>query len=206
MNSKVQKIYENSFTFPIVYDMKDMNKVIQSQNTNVILLGRMLTILNAKRIVQHVKTGGKMAIVDVDLAGGLGRDENALQFIAKEVCADGIISTHRSVINQAKKYNLVTVLKIFVYDEFSLETALNTIGQCMPNVLEVLPGAVLPFVYHKIKERFDFPINASGFMHKDFKFIVQLLDIGVSAVHTNDPELWKMSVEELRDKARQTTT
>lgn len=198
MNSKVIKMYEDSFTFPIVYVMKDINKALNCPHNNVILLGRMVNILNVKRVVQYVKSHGKMAIVDVDLVGGLSHEEHAIHFLAKEVCADGIISTHRNTINQAKKNNLVTILKVFAYDEFSLDSALNTINQCTPDALEVLPGAVLPFVYERLKEKADIPINASGFMDKDYQFIVKLLDMGVSAVHTNDPKLWAMSLDTLR--------
>lgn len=202
MTNKAAKMYENSITFPIVYVMKDIDKALQSPKTNVILLGRMLNILNVKRIVQYVRHHGKLAIVDVDLVGGLSHDESALQFISKEVCADGIISTHRGTINQAKKSGLITILKMFAFDEFSLDSAFNTIDQCMPDALEVLPGAVLPFVFGKIKNRFDIPVNASGFMDNNYSFVLQLLDIGVSAIHTNDPELWKMSACDLREKIK----
>ena len=192
MNGKIARMYEKSSIFPIVYMMKNMEKAVKCERSSVVLLGRILNILNAKRIIHLVKSYGKLAIVDLDLVSGLSLDECCMDFISKEAGADGIISTHRMAVNQAKKKRLVTCLKVFAYDEFSLDSAVNSIQHCEPDMVELLPGAVLPLVIDDLKKRIRTPINASGLMDTSPQYIRKLLDIGVSAVHTSDIDLWDM--------------
>lgn len=191
MSGDAQRMYGDGLFFPIVYSMKELDKAIDCKGSNVVLLGRVLNILNSKRFVQYVKARGKMAIIDIDLVGGLHRDEYALSFAAKEVGADGIISMHKSTIIGAKKKKLITILKAFVYDEHSLISALQIIEQCEPDVVELLPGAVLPLILKRVKETTDVPIDASGFFGTTRSDMLKLKELGVSAIHTGEPKLWE---------------
>jgi glycerol uptake operon antiterminator len=192
MKNEVARIYDSSCIFPVVYCSKEIDMAINTSRSRVLLLGRILNIMNARRIVHYVKSHQRYVFVDIDLVGGLNQDEQSINFLTREVGADGIISTHRNAILLAKKKKVLTVLKIFVYDEHSLESALQNIDQCRPDILEVLPGVVLPLVVDKIKSRTDIPINASGFMDVSAASIAHLLDLGVSGLHISDPELWKL--------------
>ena len=190
MNNEVAKIYESSRIFPVAYSSKEIDLAINTSKSGVLLLGRVLNVMNAKRIVSYVKNNRKQVFVDIDLVGGLNQDEESINFLTREVGADGIISTHRNTILLAKKKKVMTMLKIFVYDDHSLDSALHNIDQCHPDILEVLPGIVLPLVVEKIKKRTDTLVNASGFLDLNIESIAHLLNIGVSGLHIDNPELW----------------
>lgn len=189
MEVKIAGMYENNLVFPIIYSIKDLEK-IKDRKFKVVLLGRVLNILNIKRVVNHIKESDKTVIVDIDLIGGLSNEKYALEFLSKEIGADGIISTHGDTIVNAKKENLITILKVFAYDGHSIESAIRVINFSKPDIIEALPGVAVPYFIGDLRNHTDIPVNASGFIGDKLSEIARLIKFGASAVHTGDPRLW----------------
>ena len=66
-------------------------------------------MLNIAGIVAQLKEAGKLAFVHIDLVDGLTSQDVVVDFIAKNTCADGIISTKHSLVRHAKGCGLLTV-------------------------------------------------------------------------------------------------
>ena len=65
-----------------------------------------------------------------------------MDYICKNIHADGIISTKASMINRAKKLGMYTVLRFFLIDSMAIKNIENLGNQHeqLPDVVEVLPG------------------------------------------------------------------
>lgn len=77
-------------------------------------------MLNIAGIVAQLKEAGKLAFVHIDLVDGLTSQDVVVDFIAKNTCADGIISTKHSLVRHAKGCGLLTVQRFFVLDSMAL--------------------------------------------------------------------------------------
>ena len=64
-------------------------------------------------IVKKIKAAGKIAMVHVDLIGGLSPREIAVDYLKNNTDADGIITTKPSVIKKAKELSLYTCTSLF---------------------------------------------------------------------------------------------
>jgi glycerol uptake operon antiterminator len=97
-----------------VKDLDGLKKIITSNCPIVFVLFG--DIVNIPDIVSKIKNAGKIVFVHVDLIDGLASRSVAVDFIAKDTCADGIISTRPNIVKRAKNFNLLTVQRFFVLD------------------------------------------------------------------------------------------
>src|SRR5699024_11681794 len=103
----------------------------------------------------------KKILLHIDLIQGLKADEYGIEFLAHDIRPDGIVSTRGSVVELAKKKNLLAVQRLFLLDSLSLENNLRQGNRCRENYIEVLPGK-LPEVIEGIHAQTDIPIIAGG--------------------------------------------
>lgn len=195
MGGKGLSAYGKRYAIPVIYEIRDVEKVV-SLPSDVVLLGRVLDILNIKRIVTYLKDAGKTVITDIDLIRGMNTDVYAVQYLAKEIGVDGLISTHSQLIQTAKKERMITILKVFAYDEHSVSSSLKVISACGPDFLEMLPGIAAPYLIKPMqKSGMDIPVNVAGFLGQRLSDIVNLLKSGVSGIHTGNQKLWEIDFE-----------
>ena len=72
-------------------------------------------LLTVKEHVQQAHAAGKIVMVHMDLAEGIGKDRSGIRFLAG--CGvDGVISTKAQLIRLAKEQNLITVQRFFALD------------------------------------------------------------------------------------------
>lgn len=76
-------------------------------------------------IVKKIKAAGKIAMVHVDLVGGLSPREIAVEYLKNNTDADGIITTKPSLIKKAKELSMYTVLRYFLLDSMAYENILT---------------------------------------------------------------------------------
>ncbi|MDD7157510.1 MAG: glycerol-3-phosphate responsive antiterminator [Firmicutes bacterium] len=95
-----------------------------------------------KKSVAYAHDRGKKIFIHIDLADGLGKDEAAVEFVAKFIKPDGIISTKYSLIRAAKELGLGTVYRVFLIDSQGVQTAMNTLGRSDCDFVEVMPGII----------------------------------------------------------------
>ena len=141
-----------------------------------------------KHITQMAKKANKKLFFHVDLINGLKNDEYGTQYLCQEFKPFGIISTKSSVIQQAKKYKVISVQRMFMIDSHAMERSFRSIEKAVPDYIEVLPGSV-PHMIREVSERFNFPIFAGGLIRSPEE-VEEALAAGAISITTSKVELW----------------
>ena len=141
-----------------VKSMDDLEQCCKLEDIRVvfILFGDICSIGD---IVKKIKAAGKIAMVHVDLIGGLSPREIAVEYLKNNTDADGIITTKPSLIKKAKELSLYTVLRYFLLDSMAYENILTQQHTVRPDFIEVLPGA-MPKVIQKLCSEIKVPVIA----------------------------------------------
>ncbi len=146
-------------------------------------------VMNICDIVQRVKAAGKLAFVHIDLIEGLSAKEIAVEFIADNTGADGIISTKQPLIKSAATHGLLTVQRFFLIDSLALDNLKKQLKGGMMDVVEILPGCCTKMI-SQIVAMTDLPVIASGLL-SDEEDVRLALEAGATAVSGTDSSLWK---------------
>ncbi len=125
--------------------------------------------------------------VNVDLVGGIAADASGLRFLSGRV--DGIISTHRHVIELAKSSGLVTIQRLFAIDSGAVERGLKLIRHAEPRFVEILPALAYCEIADRYSEVLDLPVLAGGLL-KSREDISTILKTGAVGVSTSHRGLW----------------
>lgn len=156
-----------------------------------ILFGDICTIAD---IVARVKDAGKIAMVHMDLVTGLSPQDVSIDFIRKYTRADGIITTKANLITHAREIGLVTVVRYFVIDSlalFSIERRSRENRDSQPDVIEILPGIIVPKMVRKICSMSKVPVLCGGLIQEK-EDVMNALANGAAAISTTCPEVWFM--------------
>lgn len=136
-----------------------------------------------------VVAAGKVPIVNIDLAGGLARDQAAISFLAHRNLR-GVISTHPEPLRAARDFGMFAIKRTFLLDSAALESALRSVDQFEPDALEVLPAMAAPHILKKLRRRYpDLPVIAGGLI-TTMREIEDLVHQGINSVSVSDPCLW----------------
>ncbi len=180
---------------PVIAAIKDDKGLDNAIKTDCeiifILYGDVCAIPN---IVERVKKSGKIAMVHLDLITGLNNTkEISVDFIKNNTLADGIITTKGNLIGRAKELGLCTVLRYFVIDSMALVNIekQDRHGISQPDVIEILPGIVLPKIIKRVNEVSRVPVLAGGLI-TDRDDVMNALNNGVLAVSTTNEGVWKL--------------
>jgi glycerol uptake operon antiterminator len=121
--------------------------------------------------------------VNVDLVGGIAADASGLGFLSRHV--EGIISTHRHVIELAKTSGLITIQRLFAIDSGAVERGLKLIRRAEPQFVEILPALAYCEIADRYAEVLDLPVLAGGLLKspEDISTILQAGAVGVSTSH-----------------------
>lgn len=151
-------------------------------------------VCSIAEIVHKIKAAGKIAMVHLDLISGLNyTKEISVDFVKNTTEADGIITTKSNLISRAKELGLYTVLRYFVIDSMALVNIekQNKHGATTPDVIEILPGIVLPKIIKRINEISRVPVLAGGLI-TDREDVMNALNNGVLAVSTTNEDAWQL--------------
>ena len=180
---------------PIVAAVKDdqgLEKCLTSDVDAVfVLYGDICTISG---IVARIKDSGKIAMVHMDLITGLSPRDISTDFIRKYTKADGIITTKGNLISHAKEIGLATVLRYFVLDSMALiniERQAHQNRDSQPDMIEILPGIIVPKMIRKICAKSRVPVICGGLI-QDKEDVMNALSAGAAAISTTCPEVWFM--------------
>ena len=145
--------------------------------------------MNIKNISEIISSKNKIGIVHIDLVEGLTNKEVVIRYIKNETKFSGIISTKPQVVKLAKKYNLLGVQRVFIFDTLSLNNVKNhMISEC--DAIEVLPG-IIPKVLGIISKHSNKPVVAGGLIETK-EDVMQALNSGATCVSTTKKEIWDM--------------
>lgn len=174
---------------PIIAAVKDaqgLELCLKSESQVVfILYGDICTIGG---IVGTIKDSGRIALVHMDLIGGLSTREVSVDFIHQNTEADGILSTKPALVKRAAELGMYTVLRFFLLDSMSLQMIANQWRMARPDFIEILPG-VMPKIIKKIRGMVEVPIIAGGLI-SDKEDIIAALDAGAVSVSATNPDVW----------------
>lgn len=130
---------------------------------------------------------GPRIYVNVDLVGGIASDASGLRFLSGRV--EGIISTHRHVIELAKASGLITIQRLFAIDSGAVERGLKLIRRAEPRFVEILPALAYCEIAERYSEVLDLPVLAGGLL-KGREDISNILRAGAVGVSTSHRGLW----------------
>lgn len=145
--------------------------------------------MNIGPMVKSVRDRGKIPLVNIDLLQGLSRDGYAVEYLATCGTA-GIISTSHETLRAARAQELITVLRTFMIDSASLDSARRFLGQFQPDAIELLPAIAAPLVVERIREDHPGLHVIAGGLISNLKQAESLISANVDAVSLSDPNLW----------------
>ena len=175
--------------YPVIASARDLASVKRVQGTDVgsiFMLGG--SILTLSDMVKCARDQGRLVFIHMDLLGGLGRDNAAVEWCATCIKPDGIISTRAPLLKKASTFGLVTIQRLFVMDSASLFHGVNLFKSYSPDMLEVLPGLV-PKAITQLKKELNKPIIAGGMVTERGE-VTQALNAGASGVSSSIEALW----------------
>jgi glycerol uptake operon antiterminator len=174
---------------PVVAAVKDGAGLRRCQDSECrvvfVLYGDICTI---PALVSALKEAGKVVFVHVDLIDGLSAREIAVDFIAENTCADGIISTRPALIRHAKGRGLFAVQRFFLLDSIALHNVERQLEAGEADLIEVLPG-VMPKVIRRLAGSAAKPVIAGGLIC-DKEDALSALGAGALAISSTNETVW----------------
>ncbi len=98
------------------------------------------------RSLKKIQEHDKLVFIHIDLMVGLGRDKEAVKYLAYNELCDGIISTKGQLVKEAMKYDLMGIQRLFLLDSEALRTGRSMLDNNSPSAIEVLPGVAAPIL------------------------------------------------------------
>lgn len=177
----------NSPVIAAVGDMEKLDQAIESPCEIVFLLtGNIFTLAS---FVKKVKDHDMLVFIHLDLLEGFSRDHIALEYIAKEIKPDGVITTKGNLVRQAKELGLFAIQRCFILDSLSVESALKAVQKYKPDAVELMPG-IMPRITERIAEAVRVPIITGGLIQMKSD-VIDSLKAGALGVSTSNQEIWE---------------
>ena len=183
------RIVEDNPIIAAVKDDEGLEECLRSEIGVVfILYGSIGSIID---IVKKIKRAGKLALVHMDLVSGMQAKDVSVDYIRNYTEADGIITTKVNLLPRAKELGLNTILRTFVLDSTAMETLdRNSRPEAVqPDIMEVLPGTLLPDVIRQIVSSCRVPVMVSGLITRKSE-VMNALKSGAVSISTTYRKLW----------------
>lgn len=148
--------------------------------------------LELGHLVGRAHERGKLVAVHLDLIAGLRSDRAAVGWLARSG-ADAVITSHGHLVAAIKNQSMVAVQRLLAAHRSQLSAGLASIARSEPDVVEFLPGVVLPQVRNLLPRQGP-PMLAGGFVRTPDD-VRAILAAGALAVTTSRENLWGMSRE-----------
>lgn len=172
-----------------VHTNEDFAAAILSGVDMIFDLSPSIMTIGERASAAHEK--GKELFIHIDLAAGIGKDKAGMLF-AKNLGADGIISTRTQMIKIAKETGLKTVQRFFAVDSQSVDT-IKAFGLANVDMIEIMPG-IVGKVIKRLKEKVSMPIIAGGLIETEAE-LKKAYENGAVAISTGKRELWGLCDE-----------
>lgn len=144
--------------------------------------------LELAQVLRRIREAGKLAVVHMDLVDGVASDIAGVRWLAR--CgADAIISSHGQSVRAIRAEGLVAIQRLLCVSEVAIELGLAAVARAQPDIVELLPGAILPGVVDLVRPRLRVPLLAGGFI-RDGDDVARVLGAGALAVTTSERSLW----------------
>lgn len=134
----------------------------------------------------------KIVFVNVDLIGGISKDQLGIKFLKDIFKVDGIISASSRHLNMAKNEQLFTIQRFFLLDSRAFASSMDALKSSKIDAVEILPGPMAPSVVDAIKVRRNIPLLAGGFI-RTVDSLKEIYQAGFMGVTTSERNLWDVS-------------
>ncbi|MBE6072674.1 MAG: glycerol-3-phosphate responsive antiterminator [Clostridium butyricum] len=183
----IKDLLEENPIIAAVKNEEQLNSALESSAKIIfVLFGDITSIID---ISKKIEERDRIGIIHIDLVDGFANKEIVVKFLKDKTKFHGIISTKPQIIKAAKKYNLLAIQRVFIFDTLSLNNVKNhMITEC--DALEVLPG-VIPKVLDIISRETKKPLVSGGLIENKNE-VIQALNSGATCVSTTKKEIWDM--------------
>lgn len=145
--------------------------------------------LSLPGMLERAHAHAKVCLVNIDFLDGLSRDRYAVEFLAEHK-VDGIVSTRFETLKAAHGFGLITVQRTFAIDSAAVTAAIKSLGQFIPDAMEVLPAMAAPKVARRLHITHPELTLIGGGLIESVKEIEDLLQAGIQSVSVSDQRLW----------------
>jgi glycerol uptake operon antiterminator len=139
-------------------------------------------------VLRRVHQAGKLAAVHLDLVDGLASDIAGVRWLVRSG-ADAIISSHGQAVRAIRAEGVTAIQRVLCLSELAVDHGLAAVARAQPDIVELLPGVILPQVADLVLPRLTVPLLAGGFI-RDADDVSAVLGAGALAVTTSEVSLW----------------
>ena len=143
--------------------------------------------LDLEPTVRRAHQAGKLVAVHMDLVDGIRPDTTGVAWLAR-AGADALISSRGQLMPAIRREGLVAIHRLLLVRRSLVETALTAVTKSGADIVEVLPGVILPDVADLLT-RIRVPLLAGGFIRTETEARAALA-AGASGVTTSTRSLW----------------
>lgn len=169
-----------------VYELDKLDGALDSPCEIIFLLTG--NIFNLKEISNRIRAKEKGLYICVDSIDGFSKDTWGLEYIIKNICPDGILSSKQNLISLSKDMGVFTIQRLFISDSNSLKSAMNSLKNNRPHAVELLPG-IMPNIIEYVVENTKLSLIASGLI-RDKDALELSFKAGAKAIASSKEEMW----------------
>ena len=139
--------------------------------------------------IRRIHAAGKLAAVHLDLVEGVRADPRGVAWLG-QLGADAIITSHGRLMPVIRGEGAVAILRLLLSRRTHLDTSFTAVSRAGPDIIEVLPGVILPALAALIPS-FGVPLLAGGFIRTEAD-AEDVIAAGAVGITTSAPNLWGM--------------
>ncbi|MBU9711907.1 glycerol-3-phosphate responsive antiterminator [Evansella tamaricis] len=181
-------MFEKNEVISSVHNEEVLRKVLEIEEVRTIFLING-DILRLPSIVKKIRQYDKKLFLHFDTIQGLSTDLKGVNYVAEVLKPDGILSTRGQIIQSAKKFDLLTIQRLFLIDSNALKSGIRSIKNSNPDAVEAMPG-LMPRVIEELCSQIDQPVVAGGLV-KDATEVKRALSAGAIAVSLSNLNYWE---------------
>jgi glycerol uptake operon antiterminator len=172
-----------------IVDKARLNAALASRSQAIFVLRG--NGLDLSDMVHRVHDAGKLMAVHLDLVDGLKADHWGVSWLAR--CGvDAVITSHGQLMSVIRKEGVIAIHRLLLSRRVHLDTAVTALGRSRPDIVEILPGVILPAIAGLLP-RLDVPMLAGGFIRTPLDARA-VLAAGAIGVTTSSEGLWDLDV------------
>lgn len=187
---------------PVIASVRDEQKLeaaLASRCQAVFLLGT--SIGRLAEIGRAAAEAQKLLFIHLDFVGGLGRDEEALDYLARTARPTGLITTRSGLLQPVRRLGMIPLQRLFLLDSQSLTTGIEAARSSRAEVVEVLPG-IIPRAIGAIRSQLPNTLIIAGGLVRSAREVGRALQAGASGISTSSAALWQMEEAEFHEAAK----
>ena len=143
--------------------------------------------LRIGHLAQQAHAAGKLIAVHLDLIEGLNADRIGVSWLAS-AGVDAVISSKGQLMAPIQGEGMIAIHRLLLVRRALLDSGLAAVARSGGDIVEVLPGAILPDV-RDVMPRFNVPVLAGGFVTTE-EIARDALAAGAVCVTTSTQHLW----------------